>query len=472
MVYNNQHNRRWISQLITGLILLILIFFPSKPIAANTLQQESGPIYIIQKGDTLNEIAIRFGVTVEEIIDVNALVNPNALDIGQEIVIPGLEEVSGVLTSEIIPFGVSLTSFVRQNNLKEKDLLILNRLTSPSEIIAGVSFIIPVSGEQESLSTIPSMKTNSTLLETAIEVGLSPWEIVEDNQLFATWDVLSGEPLFSRYALDTTRAESVENFSITVNRLPPVQGETMQITITTPAPMDFSGNINGDAIYFFPDGDNVFTGFYGIHALTEPGIYPLQIQAVNDEGDVFELNQLFLIASGHYGSQMVYVGAEFLEDDVIVEEEAYLEPIVHQVTPNRLWEGRFQYPVDDPCVNSPFGLRRVYNDGLLYFYHTGTDFAVCAPNLNIYAVAAGKVILAEELNVRGNAILIDHGWGILSGYWHLSEFNVNIGDFVQPGDLLGLIGNTGRSAGPHLHFEILINGIPVNAETWLEQTFP
>ena len=160
-----------------------------------------------------------------------------------------------------------------------------------------------------------------------------------------------------------------------------------------------------------------------------------------------------------------------MDDDVIAQEDAYVTPILN-ITPDRLWEGQFQYPIDEPCVNSLFGLRRTYNDGLLNFYHSGMDFALCAPNLNIYAPATGKVIMAEELIVRGNAILIDHGWGIVSGYWHLSEFNVSVGDTVQPGDLLGLIGNTGRSAGPHLHFEIIINGIPVNPQTWLDLTFP
>jgi murein DD-endopeptidase MepM/ murein hydrolase activator NlpD len=169
---------------------------------------------------------------------------------------------------------------------------------------------------------------------------------------------------------------------------------------------------------------------------------------------------------------MVYVGSEFLDEGTIDEEDAYIQPFFERLTPTRNWENGFQYPIDEPCVNSSFGLRRIYNDGLLFFYHTGVDFEICAPNLNIYAPAAGEVILAEKLTIRGNAILIDHGWGVISGYWHLSEFNVSVGDFVQPGDLLGLIGNTGRSAGPHLHFEIIVNGTPVDPQTWLDQTFP
>lgn len=461
-----------IGQLISLLTVIVMMIIPSQPGAARATYQEAGPIYIIQSGDTLNEVAIRFGITAEEIITVNALENPNALDVGQRIIIPGLEGLSGELTSEIVPLGASLAGFARQNRLKQSDLIALNRITSPSEIIAGVSFIISIPSERVQLTNIPMMKPGFSALETAILAGVSPWEMVVDNQFLGTWDVLPGDPIFVKAPSDSVDGEASENLSISVNTLPPVQGETMQIIITTKTPMDFSGRFNGDSIHFFSDDGKVFSGFFGVHALAEPGVYPLEIQGVDIDGNLFEFNQLVLVASKYYETQMVYVGAEYLDDDVIVEEEAYIYPIVHQLTPERLWSGQFQYPVDDPCVNSTFGLRRIYNDGLLFYYHTGTDFAVCAPNLNIYAVAAGKVVLAEELIVRGNAILIDHGWGIMSGYWHLSEFNVSVGDTVQPGDLLGLIGNTGRSAGPHLHFEILINGTPVNSQTWLDQTFP
>lgn len=435
-------------------------------------QQETGPTYIVQQGDTLNEIAIRFGITTEEIIAANALDNPNALIIGQSIVIPGLVGIAGVLTSEIIPLGVSLTSLVRQNRLKTSDLIILNRLTSPSEVIAGTSFIIPVSDNQNQMFSIPSPEQGGTVLETAIQADSSPWALVEDNQLHATWDVLPGERLYIRQSTETNENEQTENFTISINRLPLLQGETLQISITTPEPVKVSGSFDNQPLYFFSDDGETFTSIHGIHALAEAGVYLLEVNAVDDAGRAEQFEQLVLLSSGFYGTQMVYVATEYLDDDVIDEENAYLTPIFDRLTPERHWEGRFQYPVDEPCVNSPFGLRRIYNDGLLFFYHTGMDFAVCAPNLNIYAPAAGEVIMAEELTVRGKAVLIDHGWGVISGYWHLSEFNVGVGDFVQPGDLLGLIGNSGRSAGPHLHFEILLNGTPVNPQSWLDQTYP
>ena len=458
---------------LLGLILAVtLISILTISGAAQTPTQAEGPTYIVQRGDTLNEIAIRFGVSTEDIIAVNGLDNPNTLFIGQPIIIPGLEGISGILTSEILPIGTSLTGLVRQNRLEQNDLVKLNRLTSPSELIAGVSFILPLREDQDQLTQLASPAPSGTTLETSIQSGISPWVLLEDNQLRGTWDLLPGENLFTRLTASDDTNDQPGIFTISLNSLPIVQGETMQVTVSGSNLLEISGSFNGQTLNFFSEDDQLFTGLHGVHAMTDPGVYALEINARDAAGAPVNFNQLVLVSPGFYGTQMVYVSTEFLNDDVIEDEDAYLNPILDRLTPQKQWEGRFQYPIDEPCVNSPFGLRRIYNDGLLFFYHTGVDFAVCASNLNIYAPAAGEVILAEELTVRGKAILIDHGWGVISGYWHLSEFNVAVGDWVQPGDVLGLIGNTGRSAGPHLHFEVLINGTPVNPQTWLDQAFP
>jgi murein DD-endopeptidase MepM/ murein hydrolase activator NlpD len=72
------------------------------------------------------------------------------------------------------------------------------------------------------------------------------------------------------------------------------------------------------------------------------------------------------------------------------------------------------------------------------------------------------IALAEPLNVRGNAVVIDHGGGVFSGYWHLSEIKVTPGQTIALGDIIGLSGNTGLSTGAHLHWELRIYGIAVD----------
>jgi murein DD-endopeptidase MepM/ murein hydrolase activator NlpD len=230
-------------------------------------------------------------------------------------------------------------------------------------------------------------------------------------------------------------------------------------------------NHNTD-ITFLTEDNQRYYGFLGVHAMMEPGPYPFEITFTSSDGTTQTYQQLVLVSAGAYGDEWVNVPDEYLNQNDILAEDAYLLPILSIVTQDKLWDDLFYSPVDEPLVNSSFGQRRNYNNGELFFYHTGLDFTVNAPNLNVYAPANGKVVLAEALTIKGNAILIDHGWGIYSGYWHLSEFNVKVGDLVNQGDIIAQIGNTGRSAGPHLHFEIDINGTPVNPQTWLLQEFP
>ena len=449
--------------------LVLLIKGPS--VSALPLAQE-GPVYVVQSGDTLSSIALQFGVDANELQSINKMSDPNALDVGQRLTIPGLEGIDGLLTSQTISFGDSLTTLTRAYQLDQADLMTLNRLSSPNEVIAGAKFIIPINETEGSLTPAVGMPQDLTILETAIYLGTSPWLIQRDNQLSGSWDTITGEVLFTPSDTEVETGKLAKIDQINVYPLPLVQGETTEISVSTNAEKKINGRLEEEELQFFTEDRLTYTSYYGAHALAEVGLFPLQITTSDANGNTITYDQLVRITSGGYGNEVVTVGDEYLDRDSIAQEDAYLAGIFESTSSEKHWDGLFQYPVDQYCINSTFGQRRNYNDGAYYFYHTGMDFGVCAPNLNIYASAAGKVVMAEPLTIRGNAILIDHGWGVFSGYWHLSEFNVEVGDFVESGDLIGLIGNTGRSAGPHLHFEIDIHGTPVNPQTWLTETFP
>jgi murein DD-endopeptidase MepM/ murein hydrolase activator NlpD len=142
-----------------------------------------------------------------------------------------------------------------------------------------------------------------------------------------------------------------------------------------------------------------------------------------------------------------------------------------QVGPRPLWEGTFGLPIASNRVTSPFGTRRSYNNGPVGGFHTGTDFGA-GNGTPIYAPAAGRVALAEELVVRGNSVLIDHGLGVFSGYWHQSDLAVQEGQTVQPGDPIGYVGDTGLVTGNHLHWEMRVGGIAVDPMQWTEMAVP
>jgi murein DD-endopeptidase MepM/ murein hydrolase activator NlpD len=466
-------NNHPIKRLITLAALMVLAFgAPLTPVQAAPAAQSGDPIYLVQSGDTLSSIALRFGVTSDELQTANGITDPNSLAIGQQLVIPGLDGISGFLTSEVVPLGTSLTGLTRQYQLEQADLVTLNKITSPSEAIAGIKLIVAVDQNADPLTPVAFVQPGETALEAAIRANSSPWALEEDNSLQGSWDFMPGDRLYGAALEDVAPANLLPGVSeFAVSPMPVLQGETLEIELQSDGTLSFAGEFDGQPLNFYSDDGSRFYSFYGIHAQTEPGVYALQVTATKADGQTVTFEQMVLLADVDFGNEYVYVSNGLSEDEIAFEHD-FMDKALSSPSPDRLWDGQFQYPIDEPCLGSKFGLERDYNDGVLFYYHTGLDFKVCAQNLNLYAPAAGKVIIAEALPVKGNAVYIDHGWGVYSGFAHLSEFNVEVGDIVQPGDIIGQIGNTGRSAGPHLHFEINIGSTPVNPMTWLDEEFP
>jgi len=126
--------------------------------------------------------------------------------------------------------------------------------------------------------------------------------------------------------------------------------------------------------------------------------------------------------------------------------------------------GRLRYPIDAP-VTSEYGWRvhPVYGTRKL---HTGMDFG--APTgAAIHAAADGVVVTAGSMGGYGNAVVIDHGGGLATLYAHQSRVAVRVGQRVSTGQVIGYVGSTGLSTGPHLHFEVRVGGNPVNPRGYL-----
>ena len=119
----------------------------------------------------------------------------------------------------------------------------------------------------------------------------------------------------------------------------------------------------------------------------------------------------------------------------------------------------FKQPLNS-MITSPFGTARVFN-GVLKSYHSGTDFRANI-GTDIISANAGKIVIADDRYYAGKSVIIDHGYGIFSQYYHLNEILVKKGQNVKKSHLIGKSGATGRVSGPHLHFGIAINGISVN----------
>jgi hypothetical protein len=133
---------------------------------------------------------------------------------------------------------------------------------------------------------------------------------------------------------------------------------------------------------------------------------------------------------------------------------------------------QFTLPLGEPVrpmsVGKSFGVKRVYNGKLAEQAHMGSDYdsPVGSP---ILAVAAGKVVFANEMFFEGNAVFIDHGDGLISMYFHLSEIKVQAGQEVRKGETLGREGATGRATGPHLWFGVRWHDARINPKFLLEE---
>ena len=157
-----------------------------------------------------------------------------------------------------------------------------------------------------------------------------------------------------------------------------------------------------------------------------------------------------------------------IDAESIAAERARLFELWEIQSAAYLPSGQFDEPVTGYLYHSSFyGARRSYNGGPYSSYHEGLDFAAYR-GTKVYAPAAGVIVLAETLYVRGGAVIIDHGLGVYTGFYHLDSVDVAVGSTIQQGDLVGTVGSTGLSTGPHLHWDLLVNGVWVDPFVWRE----
>jgi len=439
--------------------------------------QASGPVYIVQAGDTLSYIASRFNVTLNDLLAANPEIDPNLLSQGQQIVIPGLEGVTGVLETEVMTFGDSLRSLSRRTQVPDAQLIKLNRLVSPTELYVGISMIVPVQEGLTQLNTRLSASQGESLLELSIKQGSDPWTLSSINGLDGTWDTLPNDILYSPTGSGEGGTGLPSAFiSASISPLPMIQGGTEVVRVQARDGYTVSGMLVDYPLRFFPES-GAQVSLQGIHALLDTGVYPLHIEASLPDGTKQSYEQMVLVTSGNYLSEDIPLNDPSTLDPAVTEPELQqITAVTNIVTSQRYWSGIFITPsVYSDCFTSRYGTRRLYkvinSDIEIPGFHSGLDFCG-GEGLQISAPAPGQVVFSGPLTVRGNATIIDHGWGVYSGFWHQSATYVNAGDFVEQGQVIGLVGGTGRVTGPHLHWEVWVNGVQVNPLDWLNQAFP
>ena len=210
---------------------------------------------------------------------------------------------------------------------------------------------------------------------------------------------------------------------------------------------------------------------------TAPGSYPLELTGISRAGAApLTFTRKFLVGRANYPKIKVELTVEkkFTEPSPEQLQEAaddkkVKDDYLNRVTPEREWDGKFAAPAD-AAISDVYGSQRIFN-GKAQRPHWGLDFRV-PTGTPVDAMNDGTVLLARFLYFEGNCVVIDHGQGLLTLYFHLSEFKVKEGDVVKRGQEIGLSGGTGRATGPHLHAAVRWQGTYLDPARLIQLPLP
>jgi murein DD-endopeptidase MepM/ murein hydrolase activator NlpD len=210
-------------------------------------------------------------------------------------------------------------------------------------------------------------------------------------------------------------------------------------------------------------------GFLAAGLEAHPGKSAVQIRLMSG-GRVKASEMEITIKAKEYGLRNLTLPKEMDELDGptlerVQKESKIIAAVWSHPLKERLWQGPFIRPLNTE-VSGAFGVKSIIN-GSPRAPHSGVDLRGEA-GTPIVAVNRGRVVLTADLFFTGNTVLIDHGGGIQSMYFHMERVGVKSGQTVQQGDVIGWVGATGRATGPHLHFGMRVNATNVNPLHFIE----
>lgn len=400
--------------------------------------------YIVQAGDTLFSIAVKFNTTIEAIQQTNNLANPNALAVGQRLIIPG---------------AVAQTIATPSPTARGPTPNVTAKATTPPDNSETQTYIV---------------KAGDTLASIAAQFGVTVAELQRINNITNPNLLNVGQRLL---------IPKIENIKVALPdgiRIAPEivrQGQTITLRVNADNVSEVLGKFDQQDLRFNKLNDE-WVALIGISRCANyVGEYAVNLTLRDNLGNPKQEQFNVRVNAGTFPSENITLtsGMSALLDPAVMNaENALVSQTVSLYTPGQAWQEKFRSPlaIQNPRVSSQFGERRSYNGGALGLCgHEGQDYGV-AGGTPIHAPAAGTVVLAQLLKVRGNVVFIDHGRGVFTAFYHLSEIDAQNGQRVNAGDLLGKVGTTGFSTGDHLHWSMWVNGIYVNPLQWTEGEIP
>lgn len=233
------------------------------------------------------------------------------------------------------------------------------------------------------------------------------------------------------------------------------QGGVCEVRVSGANLIDVNGRLGTQPVLFYADGPGIFLALLGADIEAKPVASKLLLTATDRAGVKHGRVVALRIKSRTFRTESFNVPANFdeMSDETLAEirreQTAFARAFAYS-QPERFWEAPFIRPVPQEASASSFGYRRIIN-GTPRAPHSGTDLSAPAGS-EVLAANHGRVVLVGNFFFAGGSVVIDHGGGLFTMYFHLSEFKVEEGAMVRKGDVIALSGASGRVTGPHLHW--------------------
>jgi len=253
------------------------------------------------------------------------------------------------------------------------------------------------------------------------------------------------------------------------------QGDVTMVFVTgLPDAKAVEGSLAGQPLTFFPYGDGQ-AALAGIDLEARPGMATWRVGVMDARDQPLKASGRLQIRARKFPVQRLTLPREMVELDAptlqrVEEESKRLRTLYATITPERHWRGRFAKPVGVPDAGEGFGARRIIN-GLARAPHAGLDYSADA-GTPVVAANAGRVALVAEYFFPGRLVVLDHGLGLYTLYFHLERADVADGDRVDRGQIIGRVGASGRATGPHLHFSAHLRQTRIDPALLLQLRLP
>ncbi|MFH1683452.1 MAG: M23 family metallopeptidase [Candidatus Margulisiibacteriota bacterium] len=251
---------------------------------------------------------------------------------------------------------------------------------------------------------------------------------------------------------------------------PPIawQGKVVKVKLVSAEGITrVSGSFLGKNFKYFKTGDD-FKGVVGVPINQKTGQYNLQLIVTRDDGSTEKIVKKIKVWATKFPFTKFWLKParnKLRAKQIIDDEWGQIDKVLRVEASQQLWGGKFSWPAEGR-ISQGFGHRQIIN-GKRSGNHRGVDVAVIT-GTKIKAPNHGKVVFAKRLKAFGGTIVLDHGQGIHTLYFHLSKLISPVGEAVEKGDIIGLSGNSGISSGAHLHWGMSVHNLRVDPMQWMK----